>query len=87
MTKQEIINKLVKPCLEIAEREKAVMQRTKDMQRMASLARQGKKDTKEFYDLEIKNRFPSVIDFGDPVREISKIMKRLEKYSLAEFLN
>ena len=56
--------------------------RVEEVQRMASLARQGKKDTAEFKKLQEKHRHPKAIDFGNEMNELRRIVKRLRRYKI-----
>jgi len=80
-TKLDYIKELVQIAFDIDEKAKKVHEITKEVQIMASLARQGLKDTKEFKSLELKHRQPRVNDFGDDVLRIQRIVKSLKRYS------
>ncbi len=64
--------------------EKAAMQeaKTKRLQRMATLARLRQKDSKEFKTLELEFYQPSVIDYGNDMFDLRKVVKQLKRYKI-----
>jgi len=79
-TKQGYLNDLAIASFHLDNKVEQIHARTREMQKMASLARQGKKDSQEFRDLQGIYRSPSVIPLDDEVKAICKIAKRLRKY-------
>lgn len=80
-TKQEYLESLVKPALAIEKKLQLVEERTRELQRMALLSKQGKQSTQEFKDLKYKHFSPSVVGFDDELHEIARIAKQLKRYS------
>lgn len=86
MTKEKLllaapfIEQLIFVAFKIDDKLNQVKERTEQIKRMASLARQGLKDSDEFKELERKYRHPKVIPFDDEMYELQKIVKLLRKY-------
>lgn len=65
---------LIKRCIQdIMKRVDAQNRKTKELQRMAHLARTGQKESEEFKILEMKHRHPTVIDYGNPIMELNEL--------------
>ena len=79
-TKQDYINELVSVAFAYDKKYQLQEERTKDFQKMASLARQGKKQSQEFRQLEMKHR-ATVIDFGNEANAMRRVIKNLKKYA------
>lgn len=79
-TKQDYINELVSVAFAYDKKYKLQEERTKDFQKMASLAQQGLKESTEFKQLELKHR-ATVIDFGDEAKAMRGVIKNLKKYT------
>lgn len=79
-TKQDYLNELVLVAFKMDEKANRQHERTKIIGRMASLAKQGLKDTEEFKRLEMKWKHPVVTDFGNEMDELQHIVKKLKKY-------
>ena len=79
-TKQDYINELVSVAFDFDKKYQLQEQRSKDLQEMASLARQGKKESQEFRRLEMKHR-ATVIDFSEESNAMRRIIKSLKKYA------
>ena len=73
---------LVQIALRMDEKCERMDQRTKDLQRMGSLAKQGLKDTDEYRALEFKRSHPTVTDFGDEMQDLRRVVKQLKRYKL-----
>ena len=80
MKKEDYINKLIEVCFDIDEKYNKRLDRADKFTRMASLARKGLKDSKEFIELERELKAPNVTDFGDELSKLNKIVKQLKKY-------
>ena len=78
--KKDHVNDLVKIAFRIDEKAALQDKKTADMVRMASLARQGLKDTPEFKELEGMFASPTVVDFGGVIGDLRKVVERLRKY-------
>ena len=79
-TKQDYLKDLVLIAFKMDEKANRQQERTKKMQRMASLAKQGLKDTDEFKSLEREFRQPTVTDFGDEMNDLKRVVKQLKRY-------
>lgn len=79
-TKEKLINELVSIAFALDEKASKMNEKTKQLQRMAYLAKQGLKDTQEYKNLEIKFQHPTVTDFGNEINEIQKIVPKLKKF-------
>lgn len=79
-TKNDYLNDLVLIAFEIDRKGELQDQKTKDLQKMALLARKGLKDSPEFKSLEMKYKHPIVIDFGDEFHKLRKVVKQLRKF-------
>ena len=79
-TKQDYINELVSIAFAYDKKYQMQEERTKDFQKMASLARQGKKGSQEFRQLEMKHR-ATVIDFSNEANAMRRVIKNLKKYA------
>ncbi len=82
-SKQDYLNDLVLVAFEMDDMCAEIEARTKRLSKMASLAREGKKDTQEYKDLEWEAQQPTAFDFGDEMADLRKIVKRLRKYSFS----
>jgi hypothetical protein len=79
-TKQDYLNELVLIAFRMDEKANRQHERTKKIQRMASLAKQGLKDTEEFKRLEMECRQPTVTDFGNEMNDLQRVVKQLKRY-------
>lgn len=79
-TKQDYLNDLVLIAFRMDEKAKRQHERTKKIQKMASLARQGLKDTDEFKRLDMEYRQPNVTDFGNEMNDLQRVVKQLKRY-------
>lgn len=77
MTKQDRIDNLIFNCKQLAKLQELSKQKTEDLQKMANLARAGEKDSERFKELDKEYKYPTVIDYGDVVRDIVNIVKYL----------
>ena len=81
-TKQEYLHELALIAFRMDEKVKRQEDKTKRMQRMASLARAGQKDSEEFKRLEVEFRHPTVTDYGDDIFALRKVVKQLRQYKI-----
>ena len=81
-TKQSYIDELVKIALQIDDKAARQEERTKKLQRMASLAKAGNKDSEEFKALEHEFQHPTVTDYGDEITALRRVVKQLKRYKL-----
>ena len=81
-TKKELLDNLVIVAFNIDKKAEIQESKTKDLQRMATLARDGKKDTVEFKQLEAIANSNTVVDFGDEVSRLRNIVKSLKEYGV-----
>lgn len=72
-TKQDYINTLVTIAFKMDDK-------ATRLQRMATLAQQGKKESEEFKALETQLNAPTVTDFGDEMNELQNVVKHLRRY-------
>lgn len=79
-TKQDYINDLVSIAFRMDEKANQQKERTKRAQRMASLARQGLKDSEEFKRLDTEFRHPTVTNFGNEMNDLQRVVKQLKRY-------
>jgi hypothetical protein len=79
-TKQDYLNDLVLIAFRMDEKANRQHERTKKIQRMASLAKQGLKDTEEFKRLDREYRQPTVTDFGNEMNDLQRLVKQLKRY-------
>lgn len=79
--KQDYLKKLVLVSFRIEHKLNLKEQRTNNINKMASLARKGLKDTEEFKILNRKFKQPTVIDFGDELNELKSLVNKLKKYN------
>jgi hypothetical protein len=63
--KEDYVNDLVSIAFKMDEKANRQHERTERFRKMASLARQGKKDTQEFKQLEMELNHPVAFDFDD----------------------
>lgn len=73
------IEKLIQIAYRIDEKATRQQERSKRLQRMATLANQGLKDSQEFRLLEEEFKYLTVTDYGDEVRDLQKVVKQLKK--------
>lgn len=78
--KQDYLNELAKIAFKIDDKANRMHERTKRLQRMASLAKQGLKQSEEYKLLELEFSHPTVTDFGNEVSELQRVVKQLRKY-------
>lgn len=78
--KNDYLNELVLIAFEIDRKGELQDQKTKDLQKMALLARKGLKDSHEFKNLDIKYKHPTVVDYGDEFFKLRKVVKKLRQY-------
>lgn len=81
-TKQEYLQELALIAFKMDDKAKRQEEKTKRMQRMASLARAGQKDSKEFKQLEAEFRHPTVTDYGDDMFALRRVVKQLRRYKM-----
>lgn len=81
-TKQEYLHELALIAFRMDDKAKRQGEKTKKLQRMASLARAGQKDSKEFKQLESEFRHPTVIDYGDDLIAMRRVVKQLRRYKI-----
>lgn len=80
-TKQDHLNDLAKVAFRIDEKAARQDKRVEGFKRMATLAREGKKDSQEFKELRSSYSNSLVVtDYGDEVRDLRRIVARLRKY-------
>ena len=79
-TKQDYQDELVLIAFRMDEKANRQHEKTKQIQRMASLARKGLKDSDEFKALERKYKHPVVTDFGDEMNDLQRVVKQLKRY-------
>ena len=79
-TKQDYINELVSIAFDYDKKYQLQDERVKDFQKMASLARQDKKESQEFRQLEMKH-IATVIDFSNESNAMRRVIKNLKKYA------
>jgi len=79
-SKDDHIKDLVFVAFRMDEKAELQKQKTQQLQRMATLARGGKKESEEFKSLEREFKHLNVIDFGNEMAELRAIVKRLKKY-------
>jgi len=79
-TKLEYLHELALIAYSINEKAAKQEAETKRLQRMASLARAGQKDSNEFRTLEFNQ--PTVIDYGDDMFALRKVVKQLKRYKI-----
>lgn len=77
MKKQDRIDKLILHCKELVKLQELSRQKTDDLQEMARLARAGEKGSGRFKELDRLYKHPTVIDYGDVVRDIVNTVKYL----------
>lgn len=73
------MDKLIEICLKLDDAYIRQMNKSKDLQRMAQLAKAGEKDSEEFKKLDNLYRNPTVIDMSDTYVELHKLMKKYRK--------
>ncbi len=78
--KSDYLNELVLISFEIDRKGELQDQKTKDLQKMAILARKGLKDSPEFKNLDLKYKYLTVIDFGDEFNKLRKVVKHLRQF-------
>ena len=81
-TKQDYLQELALIAFKMDEKAEKQEARTKKMQRMASLARAGQKDSKEFKQLDMEFRQPTVTDYGNEMFALRKVVKQLRRYKI-----
>ena len=79
-TKQDYLNDLVLIAFKMDEKANRMHERTKRLQRMAILARQGQKESQEFKQLEQEFKHPTVTDFGNEMNDLQRVVKQLKRY-------
>lgn len=79
-TKQDYLNDLVLIAFRMDEKANRQHERTKKIQRMAALAKQGLKDSEEFKRLGMEYKQPTVTDFGNEMNELQRVVKQLKRY-------
>ena len=79
-TKQDYINELVSIAFDFDKKYQLQDERVQDFQKMASLARQGKKESQEFKQLEMRHK-ATVIDFSTESNAMRRVIKNLKKYT------
>lgn len=77
--RQNHIEKLIQIAYRIDEKATQQQERSKKLQRMATLANQGLKESQEFKLLEQEFKYLTVTDYGDEVRDLQKVVKQLRK--------
>lgn len=78
--KTDYLNKLVSVAFKIDDKYQLMDIRQTKMQHMATLAREGKKDTQEYLQLEAEFKTPTVTCFDDEMLELRRVVKQLRKY-------
>lgn len=81
-TKLEYLHELALIAYSIDEKAANQEAKTKRLQRMAVLARAGQKDSKEFKQLEMEFKQPTVTDYGDDMFALRKVVKQLRRYKI-----
>lgn len=79
-TKKDYLNDLVLIAFRMDEKASRQHERTKKIQKMASLAKQGLKDTDEFKRLDLEYRQPTATDFGNEMNDLQRVVKQLKRY-------
>ena len=79
-TKQDYINELVSIAFDFDKKYQLQDERTQDLQKMALLTRQGKKESQEFRKLEMRH-IATVIDFSNESNAMRRVIKNLKKYA------
>ena len=79
-TKKDYLNDLVKISFEIDEKTALLEEKTKNLQRMAVLSRQGLKYSDEFKKLEASSKKPIVTDLSNDIKELRNVVKQLKHY-------
>lgn len=79
-TKEDYLKDLVLIAFRMDEKATRQQERTKKIQRMASLAKQGLKETEEFKRLDREFRQPTVTDFGNEMNDLQRVVKQLKRY-------
>ena len=78
--KEDYLKDLVLIAFRMDEKANRQQERTKKIQRMASLARQGLKETEEFKRLDREFSKPTVTDFGNEMNDLQRVVKQLKRY-------
>lgn len=81
-TKQDYLHELVLIAFRMDDKAKRQEEKTRRMQRMASLARAGQKDSEEFKMLEAEFRHPTVTDYGDDMFALRRVVNQLMRYKI-----
>jgi len=81
-TKQEYLHELALIAFRMDDKAKRQEEKTKRMQRMASLARAGQKDSEEFKKLEAEFKHPTVTDYGNDMFALRRVVKQLRRYKI-----
>lgn len=81
-TKAEYLQELALIAFRMDDKANRQEEGTKRMQRMASLARTGQQDSKEFKQLEAEFRPPAVTDYEDDMFALRRVVKQLRRYKM-----
>ena len=79
-TKQDYLNDLVLIAFRMDEKANRQHERTKKIQRMAALAKQGLKHSEEIKRLDMEYKKPTVTDFGNEMNDLQRVVKQLKRY-------
>ncbi len=79
-TKQDYLTNLVLIAFQMDEKANRMHDKTKRLQRMSSLAKQGLKESEEFKRLDMEFKHPVVTDFGNEMNDLQRVVKQLKKY-------
>lgn len=79
-TKDDYLKDLVLIAFKMDEKANKMYERSKRLQVMASLAKQGLKESEEFKKLEREFRSPTVTDFGNEMNDLQRVVKQLKRY-------
>lgn len=78
--KNDYMQELLSIAIKIDEKLELSSQRTKRIQRLAALAKQGSRETDEYKTLMSEFRNPTVVSFDRELAGIRYIVKKLKKY-------
>lgn len=81
-TKLDYLHELALIAFKMDEKASKQEEQTKKLQKMASLARAGLKDSPEFKRLEMEFKHPTVTDYGNVMYLLRKIVKQLRRYKI-----
>lgn len=80
--KQDYLHELALIAFKMDDKAKKQEEKTKRMQRMASLAMGGKKDSDEFKKLELEFKHPTVTDYSNDMSSLRRVVKQLRRYKI-----